>query len=39
MGAYIASPEQANPDALRRFLKGDVERWKAAMRNAGIAPE
>ena len=39
MGASIASPEQANPDALRRFLKGDVERWKAAMRNAGIAPE
>jgi tripartite-type tricarboxylate transporter receptor subunit TctC len=39
MGASIASPEQANPDALRRFLKGDVERWKAAMKNAGIAPE
>ena len=39
MGASIASSEQANPDALRRFLKGDVERWKAAMKNAGIAPE
>lgn len=39
MGASIASPEQANPDALRRFLKGDVDRWKAAMKSAGIAPE
>ena len=39
MNASIATPEQANPEALRRFIKGDVERWKTAMKSAGIQPE
>lgn len=39
MSSSIATPEQANPEALRSFLKADVERWKVAMRNAGIQPE
>ncbi len=39
MSSSIATPEQANPEALRSFLKADVERWKAAMKSAGIQPE
>ncbi len=39
MSSSIATPEQANPEALRSFLKADVERWKVAMKNAGIQPE
>ena len=39
MSAAIAPPEQATPDALRRHLKADVERWKATLKAAGIQPE
>lgn len=39
MSASIASPEQATPEALGSFLKMDVERWKTALKNAGIRPE
>ncbi len=39
MSAQIASPEQATPEALRSFLKTDVERWKTALKNAGVQPE
>ena len=39
MSALIATPEQANAEALRTFLKGDVERWKKTLKAAGIQPE
>lgn len=39
MSALIASPEQATPEALGSFLKMDVERWKTALKNAGVHPE
>ncbi len=39
MSALIAKPEQANPDALRTFLKADIDRWKTALIAAGIKPE
>jgi tripartite-type tricarboxylate transporter receptor subunit TctC len=39
MSALIASPEQATPEALGSFLKRDVERWKTALKNAGVRPE
>ena len=36
MSASIASPKAATPEALQTFLKSDVERWKAALKNATI---
>jgi tripartite-type tricarboxylate transporter receptor subunit TctC len=39
MSASIASPAQANPEALQVFLKSDVERWKTALKAAGIQAE
>ena len=39
MSASIVTAEQATPDALRNHLRSEVERWKAAMKNAGIAPQ
>jgi len=39
MSASIATPAQANPEALQSFLKADVERWKTALKAAGIQPE
>jgi tripartite-type tricarboxylate transporter receptor subunit TctC len=39
MSALIAKPEQATPDALRTFLKADVDRWKTTLTAAGIKPE
>jgi tripartite-type tricarboxylate transporter receptor subunit TctC len=39
MSASIATPAQANPEALQSFLKADVERWKMALKAAGIQPE
>ncbi len=39
MSALIATPEQANAEALRTFLKGDVERWIKTLKAAGIQPE
>ena len=39
VNALIATPEQATPEALRRFVKADVERWKTALKAAGIQPE
>jgi tripartite-type tricarboxylate transporter receptor subunit TctC len=38
MSASIASPSQATPEALQVFLKADVDRWKAALKSAGIQP-
>ena len=39
MSAQIASQDQATPDSLRSFLKTDVDRWKVALKNAGVQPE
>ena len=39
MSASIAPPEQATPDALRRHLRSDVDRWKTTLKAAGILPE
>jgi tripartite-type tricarboxylate transporter receptor subunit TctC len=39
MSAIIATRDQATPEALRSFLRSDVDRWKAAMKDAGIRPE
>jgi len=39
MSAIIATPEQATPEYLKGFLKSDVERWRTAMRAAGVQPE
>jgi tripartite-type tricarboxylate transporter receptor subunit TctC len=39
MSALIAKTEQASPEALRVFLKSDVERWKTTLKAAGIQPE
>jgi tripartite-type tricarboxylate transporter receptor subunit TctC len=39
MSALIAKPEQSNPEALRVFLKADVDRWKTTLLAAGIKPE
>ena len=39
MSAIIATPEQTTPEALRAFLKSDVERWKTTLKNAGVQPE
>jgi tripartite-type tricarboxylate transporter receptor subunit TctC len=39
MDAMIVPPSYATPTYLGNFLKADVERWKVAMKNAGIKPE
>ncbi len=39
MSAAIATPDQATPEALRVFLRNDIERWKSTMKAAGIAPQ
>jgi len=31
--------EQATPDALRTYLKADVDRWKKVLKEAGVKPE
>ena len=39
MDAMIVPPSSATPTYLAKFLKGDVERWKIALKNAGVKPE
>jgi len=39
MDAMIVPPNSATPAFLGNYLKADVERWKVAMKNAGIKPE
>jgi tripartite-type tricarboxylate transporter receptor subunit TctC len=39
MDAVIAPPSSATPVYLGNFLKADIERWKVAMKNAGVKPE
>ena len=38
MDAMIVPPSSATPTYLAKFLKGDVERWKIALKNAGVKP-
>ena len=37
--AMIVPQSSATPTYLAKFLKGDVERWKIALKNAGVKPE
>lgn len=39
MDAAVATPAMANPAALSKFLATDIERWKTAMKNAGVKPQ
>ena len=39
MSALISSQEQATPESLRSFLKADIDRWKVALKGAGVQPE
>ena len=39
MDAAVSTPAMANPTALSKFLAADVERWKTAMKNAGVKPQ
>lgn len=39
MSALIASQDQATPESLRSFLKTDVDRWKIALKTAGVQSE
>lgn len=39
MDAMIVQPSAATPAYLAGFLKTDVERWKVALKNAGVKPE
>ena len=39
MDAAVATPAMANPSALSKFLAADIERWKTAMKNAGVKPQ
>ena len=39
MEAMIVPQSSATPTYLAKFLKGDVERWKIALKNAGVKPE
>jgi tripartite-type tricarboxylate transporter receptor subunit TctC len=39
MDASVATPAIANPSYASKFLLTDIERWKVAMKNAGIKPQ
>jgi tripartite-type tricarboxylate transporter receptor subunit TctC len=39
MSSSIASPEMARPEYLKTFLKSEVDKWKKALRLAGVQPE
>jgi tripartite-type tricarboxylate transporter receptor subunit TctC len=39
MSGLIVPAEQATPEALRQLLKSEVERWRNALRSAGVKPE
>jgi tripartite-type tricarboxylate transporter receptor subunit TctC len=39
LGAVPASAAQATPDALRVYLKSELDTWGAVIKQAGIAPE
>lgn len=39
MNAMLATPATANSTYLSNFTKSEVERWKIAMKNAGVKPQ
>jgi tripartite-type tricarboxylate transporter receptor subunit TctC len=39
MDASVATPATANPSYASKFLLTDIERWKVAMKNAGVKPQ
>jgi tripartite-type tricarboxylate transporter receptor subunit TctC len=39
MSGLVVPPEQATPEALRQLLRSEVERWRNALRSAGVKPE
>jgi tripartite-type tricarboxylate transporter receptor subunit TctC len=39
LGAVAASPDRANPEFLRSFVKSEIERWGAVIRAAGVYAE
>jgi tripartite-type tricarboxylate transporter receptor subunit TctC len=39
MGAIIVPPEQRSPEVLTAFTKAEIEKWKMAMKTAGIKAE
>jgi len=39
MDASVATPAIANPSYASKFLLIDIERWKVAMKNAGVKPQ
>ena len=39
MDASVATPAVANPGYASKFLLTDIERWKVAMKNAGVKPQ
>ena len=39
MDASVATPTIANPSYATKFLLTDIERWKVAMKNAGVKPQ
>ncbi len=39
MDASVATPATANPSYASKFLLADIERWKVAMKNAGVKPQ
>ena len=39
MDGSVATPAIANPSYAFKFLLNDIERWKVAMKNAGVKPQ
>lgn len=39
MNAVLATPATANPGYLLNFTKSEIDRWKVAMKNAGVQPQ
>jgi len=39
MDGSVATPAIANPSYASKFLLTDIERWKVAMKNAGVKPQ
>ena len=39
MDGSVATPAIANPSYATKFLLTDIERWKVAMKNAGVKPQ
>ena len=39
IGADMVAPERRSPDYLQKFLKGEIEKWAAAIKAANIKVE